>query len=252
MDGETVFAKPHEEEQDFEEFLDYVTAQEKSPSSTGEIRYAQTRTSLSTDQDATLLTPQTENDNLRDEYSPLTPHLPPSPPFARIALARDPDALNLWIGNSRSVTALHRDNYENLYVQVRGRKHFVLLPALCAPVVGEEALPPARYARRGDGLVLEREEGEGVPFPTWDPDGVSVGGREGAKEKESVEGNAFEEVVRPLRVTLEPGDMLYLPAMWQVPPLPGARCKYNANVKPLGTTRSRSPAPMTTRASSSP
>lgn len=45
-DGERVFAKPHEEEQDFEEFLDYVIAQEKNPSSTGEIRYAQTRTNF--------------------------------------------------------------------------------------------------------------------------------------------------------------------------------------------------------------
>lgn len=159
-----------------------------------------------------------ENDNLRDEYSPLAPHVPLSPPFARIALARDPDALNLWIGNSRSVTALHRDNYENLYVQVRGRKHFVLLPALCAPVVREAMLRPARYARCGDGLVLEREEGEGVPFPTWDPDGVSVGGKEGTEVKEGAEGNEFEDVVRPLRVTLEPGDMLYLPAMWWVSP----------------------------------
>ena len=162
-----------------------------------------------------------ENDNLRDEYSPLTPHLPPSPPFARIALARAPDALNLWIGNSRSVTAMHRDNYENLYVQVRGRKHFVLMPALCAPVVGEDMLRPARYARGEEGLVLKEEEGEGVPFPTWDPDGVSVGGLEGGGE-ETVEGNAFEDVVRPLRVTLEPGDMLYLPAMWYafLPPCP--------------------------------
>lgn len=40
-----VFAKPHEEEQDFGEFLDYLIAQEKDTSSKGEIRYAQTRTS---------------------------------------------------------------------------------------------------------------------------------------------------------------------------------------------------------------
>lgn len=162
--------------------------------------------------------PLKENDNLRDEYSPLAAHLPPSPPFARIALARDPDALNLWIGNSRSVTALHRDNYENLYVQLRGRKHFVLLPALCAPAVKEDVLRPARYARRANGLELECEEGEGVPFPTWDPDEVSVGGGAEGMGEERVEGNEFEDVVRPLRVTLEPGDMLYLPAMWYVSP----------------------------------
>lgn len=43
-DGSLVFAKPHEEDQDFEEFLNYVINQEKNPSSQGsEIRYAQTR-----------------------------------------------------------------------------------------------------------------------------------------------------------------------------------------------------------------
>lgn len=135
------------------------------------------------------------------------------------------------------MTALHRDNYENLYVQVRGRKHFVLFPALCAPVAKERPLPPARYARGADGgLELVREEGGDVPFPTWDPDGVSVGGREGAEkgegEGEEVEMNEFEDVVEPLRVTLEPGDMLYLPAMWWVSQVPGLEeranvCRYH-------------------------
>lgn len=140
----------------------------------------------------------------------------PSIPFARIALQKDPDAINLWVGNARSVTALHRDNYENVYVQIRGRKHFVLLPALCQPCVNEQDLSPTHYARPpgggADGLVLvredgaEREENGGangrVPFATWDPD------------RPQVRATKYSHLARPVRVTLDPGDMLYLPAMW--------------------------------------
>ncbi|OLN84445.1 JmjC domain-containing protein 7 [Colletotrichum chlorophyti] len=196
-DGEVVFAKPYEEDQDFERFLNYVITQEKTKDTTSEVRYA-----------------QTQNDNLRNEYLPLFAHVPPSIPFARIALDREPDAINLWIGNSRSVTALHKDNYENIYVQVRGRKHFVLLPPIAHPCVNERRLTPATYSRRDDGLLLELDtrEGQGgndeddaeitVPFATWDPD--------------HPDSNAtpYSRLAEPVRVTLEPGDMLYLPAMW--------------------------------------
>ncbi|KAF6827408.1 phospholipase a2 [Colletotrichum plurivorum] len=195
-DGSVIFAKPHEEDQDFEEFLTYVIHQEQSKDTTSEVRYA-----------------QTQNDNLRNEYLPLFAHVPPSVPFARIALDREPDAINLWIGNSRSVTALHKDNYENLYVQVRGRKHFALLPPACHPCVNEKNLVPATYRRHavGDGsLSLDldgNEDGDeraddNVPFATWDPDSPEVNA------------TPYSHLAEPVRVTLEPGDMLYLPAMW--------------------------------------
>ncbi|KAK8002544.1 hypothetical protein PG989_002263 [Apiospora arundinis] len=197
--GNTVFAKPHEEDQSFPDFIEYLTKQETDPEFQGsEIRYA-----------------QTQNDNLRHEYRALFSQVQRSVPFARIALQQDPDAINLWIGNSRSVTALHRDNYENVYVQVAGRKHFVLLPPLCQPCVNEKPLRPAHYARHrqepGDGhgeesgdkleLVME-EEGDDVPFATWDPD------------NEQANATKYSHLATPMRVTLEPGDMFYLPAMW--------------------------------------
>lgn len=162
----------------------------------GEVRYA-----------------QTQNDNLRHEYRALFGAVPPSVPWARIALAREPDAVNLWIGNSRSVTALHKDNYENVYVQVAGQKHFVLLPPICQPAVGEKELRSAVYVRDPDGaeqkeeggglrLVLEEGEDTVVPFPTWDPD----------RPEENA--TPYSALVQPMRVTLNPGDMLYLPCMW--------------------------------------
>lgn len=186
MEGENepVFAKPHEEDQPFEKFLEYLTTQEKEGH--GEVRYA-----------------QTQNDNLRNEYSFLYSQVPPSIPFARIALQKSPDAINMWIGSSKSVTALHRDNYENVYVQVAGAKHFVLLPAMCQPCVNERELVPASYSRGEDGkLHLQTEDGDKVPFAVWDPDS-----RDARTTK-------YSHLARPLRVTLNPGDMLYLPAMW--------------------------------------
>ncbi|KAI0977401.1 phospholipase A2 [Xylaria arbuscula] len=208
--GHVVFAKPHEEDQEFSEFLDYLIRQEKASSlddeqeaeKWDEVRYA-----------------QTQNDNLRHEYISLFSQVEKSIAFARIALERDPDAINMWIGNSRSVTALHRDNYENIYVQIAGRKHFILLPPLFQPCVNEQDLEPATYVRaRGenqvkgeeDRLLLRMDEtadenGDGapkIPFATWDPDAPDVCA------------TLYSHLAEPLRVTLEPGDMLYLPAMW--------------------------------------
>jgi len=42
-DGALLFVKPWEEEQDFKEFIDFVTGQERSRMVDGEVRYAQTR-----------------------------------------------------------------------------------------------------------------------------------------------------------------------------------------------------------------
>ena len=48
------------------------------------------------------------------------------------------------------------------------------------------------------------EEAEKVPFATWDPDDGE--GR----------GTKYPKYAAPMKVTLEEGDMLYLPALWPV------------------------------------
>lgn len=203
----TIVAKPHEEEQLFGDFLDYVISQETDPTfpSEAEVRYAQTRQSNPPPL-YPLRNPSShfiENDNFRNEYVTLFNDAQKDIPFARIALEKAPDAINLWVGNSHSVTCLHRDPMENIYVQVLGRKHFVLLPALCQPCVNEKMLAQAAYRRRGSTLELELDEnGEHVPLATWDP--------ENPHERAS----QLSALARPVHVTLDPGDMLYLPAMW--------------------------------------
>jgi len=149
-----------------------------------------------------------ENDNLREEYHTLFSDVPPNISWARIALEQSADAINFWLGNERSVTAMHRDNYENVYVQITGQKHFVLLPPIEMPCVNEQKLPQCRYApSRSDtsdgALSIEPQEGQDpVPVAVWDP------------EEPDIRRSEYSHLSKPVTVTLQEGDMLYLPAMW--------------------------------------
>jgi peptidyl-lysine (3S)-dioxygenase / protease len=58
-----------------------------------------------------------------------------------------PDAINLWIGDARSVSWVHKDHYENLYTVVRGSKRFMLLPPMALPGLYERRYACGRYAR---------------------------------------------------------------------------------------------------------
>lgn len=131
--------------------------------------------------------------------------------------------MNLWLGDDRSTTALHKDNYENIYVQIRGQKHFVLMPPVEMPCVYEQLLHRGRYVPRPHPNA-ENESGKAdrngrqsgdcdleiqldasadlVPIAIWDPD-----------EPEQ-HPTAYSHLAKPLRVTLREGDMLYLPSMW--------------------------------------
>ena len=135
--------------------------------------------------------------------------MPSDIPSARIALDKEADAINLWIGNERSVTSLHKDNYENMYAQIRGQKHFVLLPPIELPCVNEQSLPQAWYTvdkHQANGeftlKVHDSSDQEMLPVPIWDPD---------VPEQRTT---MYSHLSHPLRVTLNEGDMLYMPAMW--------------------------------------
>jgi len=187
-----LFVQPYELQEDFDDFLDYVqkdTARINEGSQTGNVKYA-----------------QTQNDSLREEYSRLFTDVPSDIPFARIALEKSPDAINFWLGNERSITSLHKDNYENIYVQVTGEKHFILLPPVEMPCTNEQVLVQARYAPcaedSGDLIAEVDDENDPIPVPLWDPD------------EPGVRASLYSNLSQPLHVTLRAGDMFYLPAMW--------------------------------------
>jgi len=59
-----------------------------------------------------------------------------------------------------------------------------------------------RDMQRDDLIIKIDAPEEYVPFATWDPDSPAVNA------------TPYSHLSRPLRVTLEEGDVLYLPALW--------------------------------------
>ncbi|KAF2236229.1 phospholipase A2 [Viridothelium virens] len=201
-DDQNVLIRPAYTEERFDEAMAYIGEQELRRR-----RPSDTQKDLSHYSIVKYL--QAQNDSLRTEYGEIMSDVPSSIPFARIALQRQPDAVNFWLGNSSSVTQLHKDNYEIIYATILGQKHFVLLPPVDAAAVSEKLCITADYYYSGTAATDEaklslqyNKAEERIPFPIWDPD----------VPDEQV--TKFSKFAVPMRVTLNEGDILYLPAQW--------------------------------------
>jgi jumonji domain-containing protein 7 len=128
-----------------------------------------------------------------------------------------PDAINLWIGNERSVSSMHKDHYENLFYVCSGQKEFVLCP------------PP-------DVLFLNENEFQSGTFcpPTIDDDGGSswVVVADDNKHHDDDDNDRKQYWIEPdilnyceskfpllknahpIKVSVCEGEMLYIPSLW--------------------------------------
>lgn len=177
---------------------------------------------------------QSQNSNLTSTpLRPLLDDLPSNLPFAAPVLG-EPDAINIWIGDHGSVTSTHRDPYENLYLVLRGSKTFTLY----APV--EELCLHAKLVRTGRLVQDKMRSGEesGFRIELDGPASLSPDGNNGSltsQDSESREqetripwipispllsrsylNNAFPyyQYARPETITVEAGQILYLPSGW--------------------------------------
>eukprot|EP00668_Euglena_longa_P031395 GGOE01040589.1.p1 GENE.GGOE01040589.1~~GGOE01040589.1.p1 ORF type:complete len:341 (-),score=73.42 GGOE01040589.1:53-991(-) len=113
------------------------------------------------------------------------------------------DAVNLWLGDDHAVSSMHKDHYENLYVVVRGEKHFTLLPPWDSHFTHTRPYPPARFSEDTTGSFrVVPEEGPMVPWMPVDPD---------CPDLQQFPKFAFAQ---PLHVVVKAGEVLYLPALW--------------------------------------
>ncbi|KAF8165341.1 Clavaminate synthase-like protein, partial [Crassisporium funariophilum] len=135
------------------------------------------------------------------EFEPLTSDVLEEIPWCSKALGQKPDAVNIWIGNERSTTSIHNDPYENIYTVIRGQKHFFLLPPLDAWCLKERYYPHAVY-KRLSSRVLDICPSQDISDVRWS----SITNPELP--------HILPDEVCPIRVTLLPGETLYLPVGW--------------------------------------
>ncbi|EGO01893.1 hypothetical protein SERLA73DRAFT_177489 [Serpula lacrymans var. lacrymans S7.3] len=198
-DGELYFAEPHVEQMTMGSFLSKLTpTAQESTAMPDEVYYLQS-------QNGNLYSNSffDHSDEDTSEFESLRPDVPSDISWCSEAFDRAPDAVNLWIGNSTSVTSIHSDPYENIYTVIRGAKHFTLLPPTEGWCTQERSYPHARYTRptSGPGLVLTPSSAN-TPHVRW------------SSITDPHLPNTLPPDAHPLEVTLHAGDTLYLPVGW--------------------------------------
>lgn len=139
--------------------------------------------------------------------------------------------MNLWIGDERSVSSIHKDHFENMYAVITGEKTFTLLPPTDLLYLDEKEYPSMQYRVKGtfdsvdsstarciDGtqphiaILLNRAKAADLELTrngclteslTWigtDPDDPNV------LTKQPTFRHAH-----PLRCKIQPGEVLYIP-----------------------------------------
>ncbi|KAF9969819.1 hypothetical protein BGZ73_007666 [Actinomortierella ambigua] len=189
---------------------------------------------------------QLQNGNLTTEYEELMQDVPEEVEFASEALGRVPDAVNFWYGDARSTTSLHKDHYENIYAVITGKKIFTLIPPTEQYCLHEKKYTAAIYVENdtldSSSSPSSPSSSSSLKLEPLDPptrtkwielnpaDYLGHHGELGphhhsksstaptqpsaADRAEFLHRFPRFKHCRPFRVVLNPGELLYLPAMW--------------------------------------
>lgn len=149
-----------------------------------------------------------QNDNFRDQFHELHEDVPSS-----ITLVDDIfdnlEAINLWIGDERSISSLHKDHFENIYAVIHGEKIFTLYPPTDYAFFREsekEFLAMQYFMKNDDTLELELRKCENISEMKWldfDPNDLSI-----------TEKLPSYHLSSPIQCHVKAGEILYIPSMW--------------------------------------
>lgn len=157
-----------------------------------------------------------QNDCLRRELPSLTSIFPKSIPFADEAFDAEPDAVNLWIGNEKSVSSMHKDHYENLYCVSSGEKIFTICPPCDALFLRNITVPSANfnYDKESNSWIIQKHNEPNSHVIWMESDVERLMDLSGQERDEYLKKHPLLEHAHPLRVNIRAGDMFYIPALW--------------------------------------
>ena len=147
-----------------------------------------------------------QNDSLSQELPDLIADCAPSLELGVAAFGNDPEAVNIWMGDERAVSALHKDHYENLYCVVHGEKHFLLFPPADVLWLEEVSCRPATYCfseEQQTWSIVEDPADETGPSPDvpW-------------VDYDEANPRGLQTRASPVRCVVKAGETLYLPSLW--------------------------------------
>ena len=149
-----------------------------------------------------------------------------------------PDAVNLWAGDERAVSAMHKDHYENLFYVLSGEKVFGLCPPSDAPFLYEREVLSGRFEVSGwqKSDTNSTLTGPLLQSPKWS---VALDRLEESIDSSSTDkqcsrvhwiatdlfGNhsnrsdhdkefPLSKYTHPITVRVNAGELLYLPSLW--------------------------------------
>ena len=208
--GERVFAKPEEVLMPFASFFSEMQSALYSPEGR---------------QLRPVLYASHQNSSLTGEYPPLLwADVDLSLGWADDAFGSPPAATNFWLGEDAARTTVHADLFDNVYVVVRGEKHFWLLPPQDGHLLRRRRVRTATYTTVGNS----GEAAVGAAGNSMDGRAALRGTASGANQLElqldSPPATCYWSEVdlenengaslTPQHVVIRAGEVLMLPALW--------------------------------------
>jgi len=147
-----------------------------------------------------------QNNNLTSRYPSIEKLVDRRALNLGLAAFGPPEASNLWIGSSNSVTSLHKDHYENLYLCLDGEKMFTLLPPTdILQVTTRRNLAVHRWERIAEATSSSKRPQlhELTLRPTGD-----------APIEWIDDDWELSNMTSPLNIRLQAGEVLYIPSFW--------------------------------------
>jgi jumonji domain-containing protein 7 len=185
---------------------------------TEETKNAQNVDELQPKSEEAVLYYSRQNDCLRTElaslWSSLLAFVPETIDWAEEAFAMGPpDAVNLWIGNERATSSMHKDHYENLFYVLSGEKVFTICPPADAAFFYEQEFESGRFqssADNGEEWKIRLDVQDGSPSTVrWIAADVTA--KEDPKQLQEF---PLLKYTHPIEVHVRAGELLYLPSLW--------------------------------------